>query len=72
MPEGATANLGVVAGDAANMGRIHEALKARGIMVPYLGSYSGIPPEGVLRFAVFADHTAEQIDRLLTELRSIL
>ena len=72
VPEGATANLGVVAGDAANMGRIHEALKARGIMVPYLGSYSGIPPEGVLRFAVFADHTAEQIDRLLTELRSIL
>lgn len=72
IPAGATANLGVVAGSAANMQRIHAALKARGIMVPYFGTYSGIPPEGVLRFAVFANHSDAQIDRLLAELRSIL
>lgn len=72
VPEGATANFGVVAGDAANMQRIHETLKARGILLPYVGTYSGIPPEGVLRFAVFANHTTAQIDRLLDELRSIL
>lgn len=72
IPEGTTANVGVVAGNAANMQRIHAALKARGIMVPYFGTYSGIPPEGVLRFAVFANHTDAQIDRLLAELRSIL
>ena len=72
VPEGATAHFGVSAGDAANMQRIHETLKTRGIMVPYVGTYSGIPPEGVLRFAVFANHTTAQLDRLLDELRSIL
>ena len=72
VPEGATANFGVVAGGAANMRRIHETLKARGILLPYVGAYSGIPPEGVLRFAVFANHSLAQIDRLLEELRTIL
>ncbi len=71
-PDGATANFGVVIGDSANMRRIHETLKSRQIMLPYVGSYSGIPPEGILRFAVFANHTQEQIDRLLDELRAIL
>lgn len=70
--ESATANLGVTVGNAANMQRLHEALKARGILVPYVGTYSGIPPEGVLRFAVFASHTDAQIDRLLAELGSAL
>ena len=72
VPGGATAHFGVSTGDAANMRRIHETLKARGIMVPYVGTYSGIPPEGVLRFAVFANHTTAQLDRLLAALRSIL
>ncbi len=72
VPEGATAHFGVSAGNAANMRRIHETLKARGILLPYVGTYSGIPPEGVLRFAAFANHTTAQIDRLLDELRSIL
>ena len=72
VPDGATANFGVSASNAENMLRIHEILKTRGIMLPYVGTYSGIPPEGVLRFAVFANHTAAQIDRLLDELRSIL
>ncbi|MSU33589.1 MAG: pyridoxal phosphate-dependent aminotransferase family protein [Pedosphaera sp.] len=72
VPASTTANLGVTVGDESTMRRIHEALKACGIMVPYVGTYSGIPPEGVLRFAVFANHTDAQIDRLLGELRSIL
>jgi 7-keto-8-aminopelargonate synthetase-like enzyme len=72
VPDGATAHFGVVAGDGANMRRIHETLKARRIMLPYVAAYSGIPPEGVLRFAVFANHTTAQLDRLLDELRSIL
>ena len=71
-PVGATAHFGVSTGDAENMRRIHETLKARGILLPYVGTYGGIPPEGVLRFAVFANHTTAQIDRLLDELRSIL
>jgi 7-keto-8-aminopelargonate synthetase-like enzyme len=60
------------AGDAANMRRIHHSLKDRGILLPYMDAYSGIPPEGLLRFAVFANHTNAQIDRLLGELASLL
>jgi 8-amino-7-oxononanoate synthase len=72
VPPGTTANLGVSVGDAANMRRIHEALKARHIMLPYVGTYAGIPPEGVLRFAVFATHTPAQIDQLIAEIRPLL
>ena len=72
VPEGLAAHFGVVVGDAANMRRIHRTLKAGGIMLPYVAAYSGIPPEGVLRFAVFANHTTAQLDRLLDELRPIL
>jgi 8-amino-7-oxononanoate synthase len=72
VPEGDTANFGVTIGDPANMKRIHETLKKRGIMLPYVGTYSGLPPEGVLRFAIFAPHTTEQLDRLLAELRAVL
>lgn len=72
VPDGTAANCGVSVGDAANMLRIHETLKARGIMLPYLKAYSGIPVEGLLRFAVFANHTATQIDHLLGVLRAVL
>jgi 7-keto-8-aminopelargonate synthetase-like enzyme len=72
VPEGATAHFGVSVGNATNMQRIHEALKARGIMLPYVAAYSGIPKEGLLRFAVFANHTAAQLDHLLAELRSLV
>lgn len=71
-PESRAANFGVTIRDAANMRRIYEALKARGIMLPYVGNYSGLPPEGVLRFAIFATHTFDQIDRLLAELGAVL
>ena len=66
VPAGATAHFGVSAGDAANIQRIHETLKARGITLPYVGTDSGIP-----RFAFFAKHTTKQIDRLLDNIRSI-
>jgi 7-keto-8-aminopelargonate synthetase-like enzyme len=72
IPEGTAANFGVTIGDAARMQRIHETLKARGILLPFVGSYSGLPPEGVLRFAIFATHSEAQLDRLLTELRAAI
>ena len=72
VPDGLTAHFGVQAGDADNMKRIHEALRSRGIMLPYVGTYSGLPPEGVLRFAVFANHTESQIDQLVSELQKLL
>jgi 8-amino-7-oxononanoate synthase len=72
VPDTHTAHFGVVIGDRPEMERIHRELKARRIMVPYVGAYTGIPAEGLLRFAVFANHTSAQLDHLLAELRAIL
>lgn len=71
-PAGRTAHFGVALEKAETMRTIYEALKSRGILLPYIAAYSGIPPQGILRFAVFANHTPEQIERLLSELRSLL
>jgi hypothetical protein len=54
------------------MRRLHAALKARGILVPYVAAYSGVPAEGVLRFAVFSNHSRDQIDHLVRELGGLL
>lgn len=59
-------------GMAENMQRIHRALAGRGIMVPYLPTYSGLGPSGGLRLAVFATHSPEMIDRLLENLAAVL
>jgi 8-amino-7-oxononanoate synthase len=59
-------------GTAENMQRIHQALADRGIMVPYLSTYSGLGPFGGLRLAVFATHTAAMIERLLENLAGAL
>jgi 7-keto-8-aminopelargonate synthetase-like enzyme len=67
-----TANVGVRVGDAANMRRIHAALKTKGLLVPYVAAYSGLGQEGLLRIAVCATHTPEMIERLLNELQLII
>ncbi len=72
IPDGPSAQFGVSIGTVENMRGIHEGLKARGIMVPYIKAYSGTPAEGVLRFAVFANHTVGHLDRLVAELRDLL
>lgn len=72
LPPGQAANFGATTHNAAQMQHIHETLKTRGILLPYVAKYSGIPPEGVLRVAVFANHQPEQIDKLLTEIRTII
>jgi 7-keto-8-aminopelargonate synthetase-like enzyme len=72
LPSGTTAHFGVSIGDAGNMVRIHGALRDKGIMLPYVGAYAGLPSEGVLRVAVFASHQQSHIDRLVSEIRSVL
>ncbi|MDB4798496.1 hypothetical protein OAH36_02740, partial [Verrucomicrobia bacterium] len=72
VPDGMSAHFGVSIGDAANMERIHQALKEKGILLPYVGAYSGIPEEGVMRCAVFATHSHDQLERLLSELGNVL
>ncbi len=71
-PETETAQFGVTVGDTDQMRGIHQALKEHGILLPFVPAYSGIPREGVLRFAVTPAHTDAQIDRLLSELGSLL
>jgi 7-keto-8-aminopelargonate synthetase-like enzyme len=66
------AQAGVVIGDAANMQRLHAALKERDILVPYVGAYSGIGPEGLMRFAVSSAHTPDMIAHLLDTLKALL
>ena len=63
--------IGVTVGNADNMRRIHQELKAAGIILPY-STYSGAGKEGTLRIAVFATHTDEMLDRLLDELQRIV
>jgi 7-keto-8-aminopelargonate synthetase-like enzyme len=51
-------------GSAAEMIRLQQQLFDEGILVFY-STYVGAGPNGVIRCAVFADHTPEDIDRLL-------
>ena len=63
-----TAHLGMPIGSKESMLSLHEKLKERGIILPYISRYVGIPKSGAMRFAVFANHTRSQIDQLLQEL----
>ncbi len=72
VPDGKCANFGVSIGGVSNMQRLHAELLERGILLPYVGAYSGIPAEGVLRFAVFANHSQTQLKRLLSEIKTVL
>ena len=51
-------------GSAAEMIHLQQQLFDEGILVFY-STYVGAGPNGVIRCAVFADHTPEDIDRLL-------
>jgi 7-keto-8-aminopelargonate synthetase-like enzyme len=55
---------------AEEMDRVHQGLMDRGICIQRT-HYVGAGIEGVLRVVVFSTHTAEQIDRLLAELRAL-
>jgi 7-keto-8-aminopelargonate synthetase-like enzyme len=59
-------------GSADAMRRMEQALKDRGILVPYMAAYAGLSPEGALRLAVFATHTGPMIERLLDAMRGVL
>ena len=54
-----------------DMDRVHAELMSRGIAIQRT-RYVGAGPNGALRAVVFANHKAEQINRLLTELKSVV
>jgi 7-keto-8-aminopelargonate synthetase-like enzyme len=58
-------------GSAEEMQRVQKELFARGIAVA-LSKYVGAPAGGVLRASIFSEHTPEQIDRLLDELKRLV
>lgn len=60
-----------VHGDAAGMRAIQQALWAQGIFVIY-STYVGAGPDGALRIAAFADHEAEDFDRLAEALGALV
>jgi len=52
--------------------RIRDGLYEQGIAVTLARSYTSTPPGGALRIAIFATHTAEQIDRLVEEIGQLI
>jgi 7-keto-8-aminopelargonate synthetase-like enzyme len=59
-------------GSAAHMQHIHDGLKSRGVLVPYMPDYAGLGAEGGLRLAVFATHTPPMLEQLLDALRRLV
>lgn len=59
----------VVLRDGAAMQRLHDALRADGILVPYLPRYAGLGAQGALRIAVLATHEPRHLQQLLDALR---
>ena len=55
-----------------DLGRIKDELFARDICVAHVTTYSSTPPGGALRIAIFANHTRDQIERLIAEMGNIL
>ena len=53
---------------------IQQALFEKGIATFYVagGSYSSVPESGALRIAIFSTHSRDQIDRLVSEIGSML
>jgi 8-amino-7-oxononanoate synthase len=54
-----------------DLANIQAELFERDICVAHVTRYSSTPTGGALRVAIFATHTAEQIDRLLAEVASL-
>lgn len=57
-------------GTPENMKRVHAELLKRGIALRY-SNYVGAPAGGILRASIFSEHTPEQIDLLLSEIRKL-
>jgi 8-amino-7-oxononanoate synthase len=55
-----------------DLGHLREELLKRDICVAHVTTYSSTPPGGALRIAIFADHSKEQIERLIFELGRLL
>jgi 7-keto-8-aminopelargonate synthetase-like enzyme len=57
-------------GSSGNMRRIQKELSESGILVSYIPRNTGLGSQGALRIAVFATHTPQMIQELVSALRS--
>lgn len=57
--------------DGDRLARIHLALRERGFFAPHVRGYGGAAEGGVLRIAVFAEHTSVHLQGLLLALGEI-
>jgi 7-keto-8-aminopelargonate synthetase-like enzyme len=64
--------IGLALGDADAMRRLQRELMRQGFLIAYLAAYAGVGPQGVLRLAVFADHTPAMIDEFLDRFSRLL
>jgi glycine C-acetyltransferase/8-amino-7-oxononanoate synthase len=55
-----------------NLQRMQTQLLRQGIAVTYARDYPSTPPGGALRIAIFANHSFEQIDRLIEALSRLV
>lgn len=55
-----------------DLARIQAELFERHICVAHVTRYSSTPPGGALRVAIFATHTAEQLERLIAEVGKLV
>jgi 7-keto-8-aminopelargonate synthetase-like enzyme len=64
--------VGLTLGSSQRMLVIQERLLAEGMAIAYFRDYTGAGAEGVLRIAVFANHTPEMIARLIAALSRVI
>lgn len=62
----------LAARDDLDLYQLRDGLFRSDIAVEYVNNYTSAPTGGAIRLAVFATHTSQQIDRLLSNLRSLL
>ncbi len=55
-----------------DLARMQRELFDRDLCVAHVTSYTSTPPGGALRIAIFATHTAPQIERLIAEIGALL
>lgn len=58
--------------DGLDLAKIQADLFDKGILIAHTTHYTSVPECGALRIAVFATHTTEQIERLISSLKSTL
>ncbi len=72
LPESPSPILCLDARDGVNLIELRDGLFKNGVAVEYITNYPSTPPGGALRIAVFATHTAHQIDHLLHTMKELL